>query len=60
MLALPAKVPCGFRRGDDGELVSHEAEEEAIREIVALRAQGEPLRAIAQAGAGDALAAGAD
>jgi hypothetical protein len=60
MLALPAKVPFGFRRGDHGELVSHEAEQEAIREIVALRAQGEPLRAIAQAGGGDALAAGAD
>jgi putative DNA-invertase from lambdoid prophage Rac len=46
---LGGKVPFGFRRGDDGELVRHEAEQEAIGEMVALRAQGEPLRAIAQA-----------
>jgi len=32
-----------------GELVPHEAEQGAIREIVALRAQGKPLRAIAEA-----------
>lgn len=31
-----------FRRGDAGELVLHEAEQEAIREMVALRAQGNP------------------
>jgi hypothetical protein len=37
----------GFRRGDDGELVPHKAEQDAIRDIVALRAQGRPLRAIA-------------
>jgi hypothetical protein len=42
-------VPFGFRRGEGGELVAHEAEQEAIREIVALRAQGRPLRAIADA-----------
>jgi putative DNA-invertase from lambdoid prophage Rac len=42
-------VPFGFRRGDGGELVPHEAEQEAIREIAALRAQGKPLRAIADA-----------
>ena len=30
-----------------GELVRHEGEQEAIREMVALRAQGRPLRAIA-------------
>jgi putative DNA-invertase from lambdoid prophage Rac len=42
-------VPFGFRRGADGDLVAHEAEQEAIREIVALRAQGRPLRAIADA-----------
>ena len=30
-------VPFGFWRGDDGELVPHEAEQEAIREIVADR-----------------------
>jgi hypothetical protein len=49
MLALPAKVPFGFRRGDDGELVSHEAEQEAIPEMIALCAQGKALRAIATA-----------
>src|SRR3984957_19169229 len=46
---LGGKVPFGFRRGDDGELVPHEAEQEAIREMVALRAEGRPLRAIAAA-----------
>src|SRR5580698_3844012 len=46
---LGGKVPFGFRRGDDGELVPHEAEQEAIGEIVSLRAQGNVLRAIAQA-----------
>src|SRR5271157_887667 len=46
---LGGKVPFGFRRGDAGELVPHEAEQEAIREIFALRAQGKPLRAIAEA-----------
>jgi hypothetical protein len=42
-------LPSGFRRGDDGELVPHEAEQEAIREMVALGAQGKALRAIAEA-----------
>ena len=46
---LGGKVPFGFRRGDDGELVPHEAEQEAIREMVALRAQRKALRAIADA-----------
>ena len=46
---LGGKVPFGFRRGEGGELVPHEAEQEAIREIVHLRAQGRPLRAIADA-----------
>ena len=41
--------PFGFRLGGDGELVPDEAEQEAIREMVALRAQGKPLRAIADA-----------
>jgi putative DNA-invertase from lambdoid prophage Rac len=44
---LGGKVPFGFRRGDDGELVPHKAEQEAIGEMVALRAEGKPLRAIA-------------
>jgi putative DNA-invertase from lambdoid prophage Rac len=46
---LGGKVPFGFRRGDDGELVPYEAEQEAIREIMSLRAQGKALRAIAAA-----------
>ena len=46
---LGGKVPFGFRRGESGELVPHEAEQEAIREMVALRAEGRPLRAIADA-----------
>ena len=46
---LGGKVPFGYRRGDAGELVSHQAEQEAIREIVALKAQGKALRAIAKA-----------
>jgi len=43
-LYLGGDVPFGFRRGDDGELVPHEAEQEALREIAALRAQGRSLR----------------
>ena len=46
---LGGKVPFGFRRGNDGELVELAAEQEAIREMVALRAQGKALRAIAEA-----------
>jgi putative DNA-invertase from lambdoid prophage Rac len=46
---LGGKVPFGFRRGDEGELVPEESKQEAIREMVALRAQGKPLRAIAKA-----------
>jgi putative DNA-invertase from lambdoid prophage Rac len=46
---LGGKVPFGFRRGESGELIPYEAEQEAIREIIALRAQGKPLRAIAEA-----------
>ena len=44
---LGGTVPFGYRRGDDGELVPHELEQEAIGEIRRLRAQGRPLRAIA-------------
>jgi putative DNA-invertase from lambdoid prophage Rac len=46
---LGGKVPFGFRRGESGELVPHEPEQEAVREMVALRSQGKPLRAIAEA-----------
>ena len=42
-------VPFGFRRGESGELVEVPAEQEAIREMVALRGQGKALRAIAAA-----------
>ena len=44
---LGGTVPFGFRRGDAGELVPVDAEQEAIREMVALRGQGRALRAIA-------------
>jgi putative DNA-invertase from lambdoid prophage Rac len=46
---LGGKVPFGFRRGESGELVPVNAEQKAIREIRRLRAQGRPLRAIAEA-----------
>ena len=46
---LGGTVPFGYRRGESGELVPHEGEQEAIRDMVALRAQGRPLRAIAEA-----------
>jgi putative DNA-invertase from lambdoid prophage Rac len=46
---LGGTVPFGFRRGDDGELIPHEAEQQAIHEIRRLRAQGRPLRVIAEA-----------
>jgi hypothetical protein len=36
-LYLAGDVPIGFERGDDGELVPKEAQQEAIREMVALR-----------------------
>ena len=39
----------GFRRGESGELIPHEGEQQAIRDMAALRAQGRPLRAIAEA-----------
>ena len=37
---LDGKIPFGFRRGDGGELVEVPAKQEAIREMVELRAQG--------------------
>ena len=46
---LGGKVPFGFRRGENGDLVRHETEQEAIREMVAWRAQGKALRTIAEA-----------
>jgi DNA invertase Pin-like site-specific DNA recombinase len=46
---LGGKLPFGFRVGAEGELVELEAEQAVIREILAMRAQGKPLRAIADA-----------
>jgi len=42
-------APFGFRRGDDGQLVRHEGEQDAIEEIIAMRATRTPLRNIAAA-----------
>ena len=46
---LGGRVPFGFCRGEGGELVEVTSEQEAIQEIVVLRAQGKALRAIAEA-----------
>ena len=43
---LGGDAPFGFEVGADGALVPIEAQQEAIREITALRAQGRSLRAI--------------
>ena len=50
---LGGRIPFGFRRGDDGELVPYEAEQEAIREILSLRAQGNALRCHRSGGDGE-------
>ena len=42
-------MPFGYRLGEEGQLVPHEAEQAAVREMVALRAAGKALRAIAEA-----------
>jgi putative DNA-invertase from lambdoid prophage Rac len=44
---LGGSVPFGFTLGEDGDLVPHEAQQDAIREIVATEGSGEALRAIA-------------
>jgi putative DNA-invertase from lambdoid prophage Rac len=44
---LGGSVQFGYRLGDNGELVPHELEQEAIREMIALKSQGRSLRAIA-------------
>jgi DNA invertase Pin-like site-specific DNA recombinase len=46
---LGGKTPFGYRASDNGDLVEVAAEQEAIREMVALRAQGVALRAISDA-----------
>ena len=42
-------VPFGYRRGEHGLLAPHKGVQAAISEMVALRAQGKALRAIAEA-----------
>ena len=44
---LGGKVPFGYRVGDQGDLVEHEAEQEAVSLMKALKADGKSLRAIA-------------
>jgi putative DNA-invertase from lambdoid prophage Rac len=46
---LGGKVPFGFRRGDAGELVTHDSQQEAIAEIASMRREGKSLRAISAA-----------
>ena len=47
---LGGKIPFGWRRGDDGELISVEAEQEAIREMMRLRIEErQPLRVVVDA-----------
>jgi putative DNA-invertase from lambdoid prophage Rac len=46
---LGGSLPFGYRRGESGELVAVDTDQEAIREMVALRGQGKALRAIADA-----------
>jgi putative DNA-invertase from lambdoid prophage Rac len=41
---LGGKVPFGYRRGESGELVPHEAEQEAIRRAQGARKGGEGHR----------------
>ena len=40
-------MPFGYRLGDDGELLPQGAEQEAVREMIAMKARGLSLRAIA-------------
>ncbi len=44
---LGGSVPFGYRLSEDGDLIQHEAQQEAVREMIALKAQGRSLRAIA-------------
>src|SRR5208337_3946619 len=46
---LGGSIPFGYRLDDDGELAPNEAQQGAIREIVAMKSQGLSLRAIAAA-----------
>ena len=47
MKAIEGPIQFGYWLGDGGALVPHEAEQEAIREMAAMKAQGRSLRAIA-------------
>ena len=42
-------MPFGYRVGENGALIEHEAEQEAIRAMIAMRKQGVALRRIAAA-----------
>ena len=44
---LDGKVPFGNRVGENGALIEHEAEQEAIRAMTAMRKQGAALRPMA-------------
>ena len=46
---LGGKVPFGYRVGEGGALVEHEAEQDAIRAMRAMRQEGKALRTIAAA-----------
>ena len=46
---LGGKVPFGYRVTGDGNLIEHKAEQDAIRAMRAMRAQGIALRPIAAA-----------
>jgi DNA invertase Pin-like site-specific DNA recombinase len=46
---LGGTVPVGYRIGDSGELIPHDGEQEAIREMIALHEQKKSLRAISGA-----------
>jgi DNA invertase Pin-like site-specific DNA recombinase len=45
---LGGSIPFGYRLGDDRSLIENEGEQAAIREMVALRAEGRSLRAVAE------------
>ena len=46
---LGGDAPFGYEVSDDGDLIPHPAEQEAIRDAVAMRATGASLRTIAEA-----------
>ncbi|GJD93086.1 recombinase family protein [Methylobacterium iners] len=46
---LGGKVPFGYRVGDQGDLVEHEAEQEAVTLMKTLKTDGKSLRVIAEA-----------